>query len=124
MSGTQKLSRYYTPETTRMIADLKEARERKQMVINDFQYKVRPLGPSSAEDLVVLKLVPSQLYGEFDKHYSTWMAVIKAVAQLDCLLSLSKSSAALGEPCVRPEIVEAETAFADFEELRHPCIFR
>ncbi|TKA55262.1 hypothetical protein B0A53_02232 [Rhodotorula sp. CCFEE 5036] len=102
MSGTQKLSRYYTPETTRMIADLKEARERKQMVINDFQYK---------------------LYGEFDKHYSTWMAVIKAVAQLDCLLSLSKSSAALGEPCVRPEIVEAETAFADFEELRHPCIF-
>jgi hypothetical protein len=45
MSGTQKLSRYYTPETTRMIADLKEARERKQMVINDFQYKVRP--PSS-----------------------------------------------------------------------------
>lgn len=123
MSGTQKLSRYYTPETTRMIADLKEARERKQMVINDFQYKVRPLSPSLAENSV-LKLVPSQLYGEFDKHYSTWMAVIKAVAQLDCLLSLSKSSAALGEPCVRPEIVEAETAFADFEELRHPCIFR
>ncbi|GAA5880636.1 hypothetical protein JCM3774_000560 [Rhodotorula dairenensis] len=102
MSGTQKVARYYTPETTRMIADLKEARERKQMVINDFQYK---------------------LYGEFDKHYSTWMAVIKAVAQLDCLLSLSKSSAALGEPCVRPEIVAAETAFADFQELRHPCIF-
>ncbi|GAA5982227.1 hypothetical protein JCM10908_004792 [Rhodotorula pacifica] len=102
MSGTQKLSRYYTPETTGMIADLKEARERKQMVVNDFQYK---------------------LYGEFDKHYSTWMAVIKGVAQLDCLLSLSKSSAALGEPCVRPEIVESETAFANFEELRHPCIF-
>lgn len=123
MSGTQKLSRYYTPETTRLIADLKEARERKQMVINDFQYKVCPLSPSSVENSV-LKLIPSQLYGEFDKHYSTWMAVIKAVAQLDCLLSLSKSSAALGEPCVRPEIVEAETAFADFEDLRHPCIFR
>lgn len=53
MSGTQKLSRYYTPETTRMIADLKEARERKQMVINDFQYKVRPSSPSSAENLVL-----------------------------------------------------------------------
>lgn len=52
------------------------------------------------------------------------MAVIKAIAQLDCLLSLSKSSAALGEPCVRPEVVESDTAFADFEELRHPCIFR
>jgi DNA mismatch repair ATPase MutS len=84
---------------------------------------VRPV-LSLAENSVLKRLVPSQLYGEFDKHYSTWMAVIKAVAQLDCLLSLSKSSAALGEPCVRPEIVEAETAFADFEELRHPCIFR
>ncbi|GAA6021689.1 hypothetical protein JCM8202_004312 [Rhodotorula sphaerocarpa] len=102
MSGTQKVGRYYTPKTTRLIAQLKEARERKQMAINDFQYK---------------------LYGEFDTHYATWMAVIKAIAQLDCLLSLSKSSAALGEPCVRPEVVESDTAFADFEELRHPCIF-
>lgn len=52
------------------------------------------------------------------------MSVIRAISQLDCLLSLSKSSAALGEPCVRPEIVESDTAVADFEELRHPCIFR
>ncbi|GAA6051780.1 hypothetical protein JCM3770_004968 [Rhodotorula araucariae] len=102
ISGTVKVNRYYTPETTRLIADLKEARERKQMVVNDFQFK---------------------LYGEFDKHYSTWMAVISAVSQLDCLLSLSKSSAALGEPCVRPEIVESDTAIVEFEELRHPCVF-
>ncbi|GAA6023217.1 hypothetical protein JCM10207_004484 [Rhodosporidiobolus poonsookiae] len=101
MSGTKQVNRYYTPETTKLIADLKEARERKQMVVNDFQYK---------------------LYGEFDKHYATWMAVIKTVAQLDCLLSLSKSSAALGEPCVRPEMVESDTAILEFEELRHPCI--
>ncbi|GAA5968892.1 hypothetical protein JCM11641_000769 [Rhodosporidiobolus odoratus] len=101
MSKTQKVNRYYTPETTRLIADLKEARERKQMVVNEFQFK---------------------LYGEFDKHYSTWMAVIKAVSQLDCLLSLSKSSAALGEPCVRPEIIEGDTAIVEFEELRHPCV--
>ncbi|BGP39629.1 DNA mismatch repair protein msh6 [Rhodotorula kratochvilovae] len=102
ISGTVKFNRYYTPETTRLIADLKEARERKQMVVNDFQFK---------------------LYGEFDKHYSTWMAVINVVSQLDCLLSLSKSSAALGEPCVRPEIVESDTAIIEFEELRHPCVF-
>ncbi|TNY21923.1 muts domain V-domain-containing protein [Rhodotorula diobovata] len=101
ISGTQKVNRYYTPETTRLISDLKEARERKQMVVNDFQFK---------------------LYGEFDKHYSTWMAVIRVVAQLDCLLSLSKSSAALGEPCVRPEIIESDTAIVEFEELRHPCV--
>lgn len=65
-----------------------------------------------------------KLYGEFDKHYTTWMAVTRAVSQLDCLLSLSKSSAALGEPCVRPEIVESDTAIVEFEELRHPCIIR
>lgn len=47
MSGTQKVSRYYTPETTRLIADLKEARERQQMAINDFQYKVG--APKSAD---------------------------------------------------------------------------
>lgn len=39
ISGTQKVNRYYTPETTRLISDLKEARERKQMVVNDFQFK-------------------------------------------------------------------------------------
>lgn len=43
MSGTQKVGRYYTPKTTRLIAQLKEARERKQMAINDFQYKVRSI---------------------------------------------------------------------------------
>ncbi|GEM07599.1 DNA mismatch repair protein MSH6 [Rhodotorula toruloides] len=101
MSGTQKVHRYYSPEIAKLVAQLKEARERMQMVVNDFQYK---------------------LYGEFDKHYTTWMAVIRAVSQLDCLLSLSKSSAALGEPCVRPEIVESDTAIVEFEELRHPCI--
>ncbi|GAA5849819.1 hypothetical protein JCM8547_000574 [Rhodosporidiobolus lusitaniae] len=101
MSQTKAVNRYYTPETTVLINNLKEARERKTMYVNTFQFK---------------------LYGEFDKHYSTWMSVIKTVAQLDCLLSLSKSSAALGEPCVRPEIVESDQAILEFEELRHPCI--
>jgi hypothetical protein len=41
MSGTQKVNRYYTPETTGLISDLKEARERKQMVVNEFQFRVR-----------------------------------------------------------------------------------
>ena len=52
------------------------------------------------------------------------MNVVRTIAQLDCLMSLSKSSAALGEPCVRPEIVESDQAILEFEELRHPCILR
>lgn len=30
---------------------------------------------------------------------------------------------ALGEPSVRPEIVDSPQASVEFEELRHPCIF-
>lgn len=52
------------------------------------------------------------------------MATVKLVAELDCLLSLSKSSAVLGEPAVRPEIIESDTAIIEFEELRHPCVLR
>ncbi|GAA5834415.1 hypothetical protein JCM5353_008937 [Sporobolomyces roseus] len=101
MTSTQKVNRYYSPEVSRLVSSLKEARERKGMVLNNFQYK---------------------LFGEFDKDYTTWMSVIRTIAQLDCLMSLSKSSAALGEPCVRPEIVESDQAILEFEELRHPCI--
>ncbi|KAI5476724.1 hypothetical protein MNV49_007314 [Pseudohyphozyma bogoriensis] len=101
MSNTKDYNRYYSPESARLVQDLKEARERKTAVVNDFQFKV---------------------YGEFDKEYSVWMGVVKLVAELDCLLSLSKSSAALGEPAVRPEIIESDVAFVEFEELRHPCV--
>ncbi|GAA5881916.1 hypothetical protein JCM16303_003463 [Sporobolomyces ruberrimus] len=101
ITSTQKVNRYYSPEVQRLVSALKEARERKGMVVNNFQFK---------------------LYGEFDKDYTTWMDVVRTVSQLDCLMSLSKSSAALGEPCVRPEIVESDQAILEFEELRHPCI--
>lgn len=52
------------------------------------------------------------------------MHAVRVVAELDCLVSLAKTSAALGEPAVRPEIVESGRAFIEFEELRHPCVFR
>ena len=32
------------------------------------------------------------------------------------------SSVALGEPKCRPKIVEGESAFVDFKELRHPAL--
>ncbi|GAA5943171.1 uncharacterized protein JCM15063_005224 [Sporobolomyces koalae] len=101
MTSTQKVNRYYSPEVSRLVASLKEARERKGMIVNDFQFK---------------------LYGKFDDHYTTWMSIVRIVAQLDCLVSLSKSSAALGEPCVRPEIVRSDQATLEFEDLRHPCV--
>lgn len=44
------------------------------------------------------------------------------VAELDCLMSLAKASADLDEPKCRPEFVEADQAFVDFEQLRHPSM--
>jgi DNA mismatch repair protein MSH6 len=41
---------------------------------------------------------------------------------MDCLLSLAKSSADMDEPKVRPTIVESDSAYIDFENLRHPCM--
>src|SRR5439155_17994956 len=47
---------------------------------------------------------------------------VKTIAQLDCLISLARSSRALGEPSCRPEFVESSRSVLDFEELRHPCM--
>jgi DNA mismatch repair protein MSH6 len=53
-----------------------------------------------------------------------WLAAVKIVAQLDCLISLAKASTALGVPSCRPEFIEDENARSvlEFTELRHPCI--
>lgn len=126
MSSTKAYNRYWSPEVTRLVSELKEARERKTAVVNDFQYKVSLAHTCDARSRQTLSLdnSPTQVYGEFDKDYSTWLEVVKVVAELDCLLSLSKSSAALGEPAVRPEIIESDQAVIEFEELRHPCVLR
>lgn len=82
------------------------------------------VSPLQRARLSVDSIYNFQVFGEFDKDYEAYMATVKVLARLDCLLSLSKSSSALGEPCVRPEIVESDTAIIEFEELRHPCINR
>lgn len=71
----------------------------------------------------ILSRISTQVYREFSKDYSEWLQAVKVVAELDCLVSLAKSSVALGEPAVRPEIVDEPQASVQFDELRHPCIF-
>lgn len=44
------------------------------------------------------------------------------IAELDCLISLAIASHNLDEPKCRPTFVEADHAFVDFEELRHPSM--
>ena len=46
----------------------------------------------------------------------------RVIAELDCLISLALASHNLDEPKCRPQFVESEQAFIDFEELRHPSM--
>lgn len=103
MSSTKDVNRYWSPKVEQLVKDVKEARERKAMAIVQFQFKI-------LED--------------FSQDYALWKRAVSLVAELDCLLSLADSSSAIGLPAVRPEIVDAPEAFADFQELRHPCVFR
>ncbi|WFD19621.1 DNA mismatch repair protein msh6 [Malassezia caprae] len=101
MSQTKAAKRYYTPRTKDLIRELKEARETRLAALKQFQ---------------------SEVYAAFRADLPLYARAVRAVAQLDCLLSLAKSSEALGEPACRPTLVEQDTALFAFEQLRHPCM--
>lgn len=84
-----------------MIRSLKEATENRNQAIKTFK---------------------NRLFAEFDADRGVWLRAVRVLSELDCLISLAKSSVALGEPRCRPEIVEGESAFVDFKELRHPAL--
>jgi DNA mismatch repair protein MSH6 len=100
LSG-QAVTRYVVPELAKDIRSLKEARETRTGVVKDFKLRV---------------------FAEFDADREVWLRAIKTIAELDCLFSLAKASSVLGEPMCRPEFVESDAAFVDFEELRHPAL--
>ncbi|KAI5122644.1 hypothetical protein M0805_008727 [Coniferiporia weirii] len=98
--GTKAASRWIVPKLAQSIRLLKETRENRNSAVKNFKFRV---------------------YAEFDKDRDVWLRAIRTLAELDCLFSLAKSSAAIGEPACRPEFVE-EGACLDFEELRHPAL--
>lgn len=107
MAATSKVKRYWSPEVKALARELMEALETHKGIGEQVQ---------------------ARLYHRFDQNYKQWLATVKSVSTLDCLLSLSKTSMALGAPSVRPEILEPEEkegvsnkGVITFEELRHPC---
>lgn len=116
---TQAVTRYQVPELQTMIRSFKEAQETRNAAIRNFRAK---------------------LYSDFDADRDVWLRAVRVMAevgvgyqllnassqplyfQLDCLFSLAKSSAAIGEPSCRPEFVESDEAFVEFEQLRHPAL--
>lgn len=101
MSATKQVKRYYFPELRTLIRQLQEAQETHSQIVKE---------------------VSGRFYERFDEHYATWLAAVKIISQLDCLISLAKASASLGEPSCRPIFVEDERSVLEFEELRHPCL--
>lgn len=101
MSATQKVKRYYSPELRSLVRQLQEAQETHGQIVKE---------------------VAGRFFTRFDEDYSTWLAAVRIIAQLDCLISLAKASSALGEPSCRPEFVNDERTVIEFEDLRHPCM--
>ena len=101
MSATKTVKRYYTPELRALIRDLQEAKETHGQIV---------------------KGVAKRFFARFDEDYATWLAAVRIVSQLDCLISLAKASSALGEPACRPVFVDDERSVLELEDLRHPCM--
>ncbi|KAJ7273346.1 muts domain V-domain-containing protein [Mycena rebaudengoi] len=94
-------TRYVAGSLQPTVRALKEARENRNAAIKAFKFR---------------------LFAEFDTDRSIWLRAVRVFAELDCLFSLAKASAAIGEPSCRPEFVEGDSAWVDFKELRHPTL--
>lgn len=101
MSATKDVKRWYFPELTKLVRQLQEAEETHSQLVRD---------------------VAARFCKKFDADYEAWLRATQIVAQLDCLVSVAKASASLGEPSCRPQFVDDERSVLEFEELRHPCM--
>jgi DNA mismatch repair protein MSH6 len=101
MSSTNAAKRFYFPELKKLVRHLQEAQELHGQIV---------------------KATAGRFFKRFDENYATWLAAVKIIAQLDCLISLATASEALGQPGCRPQFVEDERSVVEFTELRHPCV--
>lgn len=105
MSATVKVKRYYTPQLRKLVRSLQEVRETHAMIVKD---------------------VLGRFCTRFDEDYTDWLAAVRIVAQLDCLISLARASSSLGSPSCRPQFVDDESdtsrPVVDFRDLRHPIM--
>ncbi|KAL2139440.1 hypothetical protein VTI28DRAFT_5160 [Corynascus sepedonium] len=101
MSATTAVKRYYFRELEDLVRELQETEETHSQIVKD---------------------VASRFFKRFDVDYEIWLQAIRIIAQLDCLISLAKSSSALGMPSCRPVFVGDDRSVVEFKELRHPCM--
>ncbi|KAF2402743.1 putative DNA mismatch repair protein Msh6 [Trichodelitschia bisporula] len=101
MSATKQVKRFYSPELRNLVRRLQEAQETHGQIS---------------------RKVAGRVYARFDEDYTIWLAAVRIIAQLDCLISLAKASSSLGSPSCRPEFVNSARTVVEFEDLRHPCM--
>jgi DNA mismatch repair protein MSH6 len=101
MSATKAVKRYYSPELRKLVRNLQEAQETHRQIVKE---------------------VAGRFYARFDEDYNIWLAAVKVIAHLDCLISLAKASGSLGYPSCRPTFIDEERTVVEFKELRHPCM--
>ncbi|SCV04295.1 LAMI_0H14972g1_1 [Lachancea mirantina] len=109
MGANKSSKRYYSPEVAELARSMAEAKERHKALEDSLK---------------------GRLYQKFDAQFQkTWLPTINAISSIDCLLSLARTSEALGFPCCRPKFVDEidEPTGAKlqghlkFKQLRHPC---
>ncbi|ODV83458.1 hypothetical protein CANARDRAFT_202939 [[Candida] arabinofermentans NRRL YB-2248] len=100
MAATAKCKRYWSPKVKLLVRKLMEARELHKILSESLQQK---------------------MYAKFDKDYEIWSLALKHVSEVDCLISLVRSSESLGSPVCRPTFIDNDRAEIEFKELRHPC---
>ncbi|SCW04281.1 LAFE_0H10066g1_1 [Lachancea fermentati] len=109
MGANKSTKRYYSPEVAKLARSMAEAREMHKILEESLK---------------------SRLYKKFDSHYGTvWMPTIVSLSNMDCVLSLARTSESLGFPCCRPKFVDERdpttgnklNGHVKFKQLRHPC---
>ncbi|KAJ9101552.1 hypothetical protein QFC19_005049 [Naganishia cerealis] len=100
MGSTSKVKRFWSPEVKKLARELMEQRETHKMVCETLRFR---------------------MYERFCKHYKVWKSTIHVLANIDCIIALTKTSETLGQPSCRPQFVEADTGLIDFKDLRNPC---
>lgn len=100
MGATAKVKRYWSPEVRTLVRELLEQKETHKLVCENLRFN---------------------MYSKFHTHYDVWMSVVKAIASIDCMISITKTSETMGYASCRPEFVDSDHGFLEFHELRHPC---
>jgi len=102
-SKKQNRERFVTKKTRELVARLEQVEDQVKQILSVFA---------------------CFLFGFFYNHHKVWDRFIEGLAQLDCLCSLSLTSFVSDGVMCRPNLslCEAEGAFIEVKNMRHPCI--